>query len=142
MQLETVIRLILIVAVSMPQGWCCLIRIGDSCCSLSNAISPENKNSTEDKSTSCPCCDRLHTEACSTDDGPLNGPEFPRSCECRCRCELGIPSSRPNVVVGELDTGWVDSLVIRSVCRSVPTEVSICYRTMVPLQILQCSWQC
>jgi hypothetical protein len=68
--------------------------------------------------------------------------ESPRSCECGCRCEIGIPSTRPNVVMDTLDAGWIETFQIEHLSHSIPTTVSICYRERVPLQILHCSWQC
>ena len=135
MKLHSIIRLILIIVVSMPQGWCCFVRAADCC-------STPKTTSVAQKSPSCDCCKRIAPDTCEPNFSEAQRESSPRSCQCRCRCEIGIPSSRPNVVLDILDSGWIETCQIEHFSYSIPTTASICYRERVPLQILHCSWQC
>lgn len=134
-KLGTIIRLILIIVVSMPQGFCCFVRVGESCCPSNTTFGPK-------KTVSCPCCKPSTPIAGTTDSNGVQREAFPRSCECRCRCQVGMPPSRPNVLDDTLVDRWIEPFQIESLSHAIPIAVSICFSDRVPLQILYCSWQC
>ena len=138
LELNAMIRLILIVLVSMPQGWCCFVRVGESCCaSLDSA--PDHPPG---KAPSCACCKIQQPTNRLTESTENHRDPFPGSCECCCRAQLGIPTNRPNVVVASLETCSMEPFRFESLGDFSPSIVFVRFYETVKLQILHCSWQC
>lgn len=134
-KLGTIIRLLLIIVLSMPQGWCCFVRAGQSCCSISKT--PPRKSVHR-----CPCCKDQTPSVCLSDSESVQREALPRSCECRCRSQTGIRPVRPNIVADTLDAGWIDTFSFESFSHVLPKALADRHPDRVSIQILLCRWQC
>lgn len=130
------IRLILIVLLAMPQGWCCFVVSFESGCVDSNEVaSPQKK-------LSCRCCKPLNPNSCPSDSKNDQKTRVPKSCDCQCRFLVAATNFPPSVVVSAVDSCYNESLRLELGCRSKQSVSALPYFAVVRLQILQCSWQC
>jgi hypothetical protein len=130
------IRLILIVLLAMPQGWCCFVELCESGCVDSNEVaSPQ-------KTLPCRCCKQLDPDRCQSDSTNDHETRIPKSCECQCRFLIAATNSPPSVVVSAVDSCFDEPFRMELDCRSKQPVSVLPYFAVVKLQILHCSWQC
>ena len=130
------IRLILIGLVALPQGWCCVVKMGDSCCNISNLVTAEQQ------SLNCVCCKQRAPEVCLDESRDRKEDRIPRSCECHCQFQIAVPTSPPSVIVAAVESGFPELFRADSSCRTGHLVSVVPLRPKISLQILHSSWQC
>ncbi len=130
------IRLILIGVVALPQGWCCVVQMGDSCCNTSNLATAELQP------LNCVCCKQSATEVCQSESADKKEDRIPRSCECRCQFQIAVPTSPPSVIVAAVESGFPELFRADSSCRLGQVVSVVPFHPKTSLQILYSSWQC
>lgn len=130
------IRLILIGVVALPQGWCCVVQIGDSCCDTQNVAT------TEQQPLKCVYCKQRAPEVCLTESSDRKADHIPRSCECRCQYQIAVPTSPPSVIVAAVESGFPELFRADLSCRSGRLVSAVPLSPKISMQILHSSWQC
>ena len=130
------IRLVLIVLLAMPQGWCCFVESCESGCVDSKEVASPRKT------LSCCCCKQLDPASCQSDSKNDQKSRIPKSCDCQCRFLIAATNSPTSVVETAVDSGFDEPFRMKLDCRSKQTVSALPFFAVVKLQILQCSWQC
>ena len=130
------IRLILIGLVALPQGWCCVVQMGDACCNTPNVVTAEQQP------LNCVCCKRRAPEVCLSESTDKKEDRIPRSCECHFQFQIAVPTSPPCVIVAAVESGFPELFGADSSCRSRHLVSVVPLRPNISLQILHSSWQC
>jgi len=134
--MDRFIRLVLIVLLAMPQGWCCFV----FSCERGGVDSKEVAS--QGKTLSCCCCKQPDPDSCQSDLTNDHETRIPKSCECQCRFLIAATNSPPSVVVSAVDSCFNEPFRIELDCRCKQTVSALPFFAVVKLQILQCSWQC
>ncbi len=136
LEMDRFIRLILIVLLAMPQGWCCfVVSCANGCADSKEVASPQN-------ALSCRCCKQLDPESCQSDSKNDQQTRIPKSSECQCRFLIAATNSPTFVVVTAVDSGFNEPFRTELDCSSKQTVSALRCFAVVKLQILQCRWQC
>jgi len=130
------IRLILIALVGLPQGWCCVVQTGESCCKASNSAN------TEPRSSVCACCKHLDPDSCLANPSHEKEGPTPGTCECHCRFQIARPTAPSSVVFAAVESRSIEPFGMDSHSRSQLVVSDVPYSPKVALRILHCSWQC
>ena len=130
------IRLILIVLLAMPQGWCCFVL------SCERGYVDSQEEASPQETLSCRCCKQPAQKSCQSDSTNDHETRIPKSCDCQCRFLIAATNSPPSVVVSAVDSCFDEPFRMELDCRCKQTVSALPFFAVVKLQILQCSWQC
>jgi len=130
------IRLILIGLVGLPQGWCCVVQVGDSCCKAPNSAN------TEPKTSDCACCKHLVPDSCLANPSNEKEGRTPGSCECHCRFQIARPTAPSNLDFVAAESNLFEPFRMDALSRSEVVVSHVPFFAKVALHILHCSWQC
>ena len=131
-------RYILIALLALPQGMCC---VATGCKTREKRVAGESNPSSE----CCSCCrgkpdGQPSAKLSNHSDASKCAPA--KSCECKCRFQLGIPREPVTLdALSSLHSSFDRPFEINSPAVETSVAISIVPRS-IRLQILYCVWRC
>ena len=128
-------RLILVAALGLPQGQCC---IATGCDRSSNRVVQK----TEPTPVCCKCC-KGKSDTKPKDLGFSATKDCPGpTCECRCRFQVGLISTPVSLDSSASSCGAIDRTVEVHFCVHTNEVTQVSVHPLIRLQILYCVWRC
>ena len=128
-------RLILVAALGLPQGLCC---IATGCDRSSKRVVQK----TEQAPVCCKCC-KTKSETQPKDLGFSASKDCPgQKCECRCRFQVGLMSTPVSLDSSASSCGAIDRTVEVHFCVHTNEVTQVSVHPLIRLQILYCIWRC